>query len=44
MLDLQQFLRTYENEHIHIRKPVKLDQVGALVGQAEETIVFDHIH
>ena len=43
MLDLQQFLRTYEKEHIHIRKPVKLDQVGALVGQADETIVFDHI-
>ncbi len=43
MLDLQQFLRTYEKEHLHIRKPVKLDQVGALVGQADDTIVFDHI-
>ncbi len=43
MLDLQQFLRTYEKEHIHIRKPVKLDHVGALVGQADDTIVFDHI-
>ena len=43
MLDLQQFLRTYEKEHIHIRKPVKLDQVCALVGQADDTIVFDDI-
>lgn len=43
MLDLQQFLRTYQKEHIHIRKPVKLDQVGTLVGQADDTIVFDHI-
>ncbi len=43
MLDLQQFLRTYEKDHIHIRKPVKLDHVGALVGQADDTIVFDHI-
>ena len=43
MLDLHGFLKTHEREHLHIRKPVKLDQVGALVGQTQETIVFENI-
>ncbi|MDA2933936.1 UbiD family decarboxylase [Acidobacteria bacterium AH-259-D05] len=43
MLDLQGFLKTYQKEHLRIRKPVKLDQVGALVAQAQETIVFENI-
>ena len=43
MLDLHGFLKTHEKEHLHIRKPIKLDQVGALVGQASETIVFESI-
>ena len=43
MLDLQGFLKTHQKEHLHIKKPVKMDQIGALVGQASDTIVFDNI-
>ena len=42
-MDLHSFLEAYRGEHIHIRKPVKLEHVGALVAQANDTIVFDNI-
>jgi 2,5-furandicarboxylate decarboxylase 1 len=40
MLDLQGFLKEHQQAHIHVRKPVHLDAVGALVMQASDTIVF----
>ena len=43
MMSINTFLETYKDEHIHITKPVALDHVGALIAQAEETIVFDNI-
>ena len=42
MEDLNSFLEKFRDEHIRIRKSVKLDQVGALVGQADETVVFEN--
>lgn len=41
--DLHSFLETHQGEHIHIKKPVRLEQISALVAQAADTIVFDHI-
>ena len=43
MLSINTFLEKYKDEHIHITKPVALDDVGALIAQADETIVFDNI-
>ena len=42
-MDLHSFLEAHRSEHIHIKKPVKLEHVGALVAQANDTIVFDNI-
>jgi len=41
--DLQQFLRQHADNIIQIRKPVALDHVGALVGQAGDTIWFHQL-
>jgi UbiD family decarboxylase len=43
MQDLHSFLKTHEKELLHLRKPVHLDQIGALVAQAEETLVFENL-
>jgi 2,5-furandicarboxylate decarboxylase 1 len=43
MADLRSFLETHLGEFIHIEKPVKLEHVGALVAQADDTILFDNI-
>src|SRR5436190_5376970 len=43
MLDLHGFLDKYRAEHLHIRKAVELDAVGALAAQATDTIVFENL-
>jgi UbiD family decarboxylase len=43
MLDLQGFLETHRRELIRIRRPVRLDDVGALIAQAAETVVFENL-
>jgi UbiD family decarboxylase len=43
MLDLQAFLEAHRGEHLHVRKPVRLDHVGALTAQANDTIVFENL-
>lgn len=43
MLDLAGFLREHDSEVLKIRRPVPLDHVGALVGEATSTICFDHL-
>lgn len=43
MDDLNQFLGRYEAQHIHVRRPVELEQIGALTAQADDTIVFHDI-
>jgi 2,5-furandicarboxylate decarboxylase 1 len=43
MLDLQSFLEGHISEIIQIKRPVKLEHVGALVGQAEDTILIENI-
>jgi 2,5-furandicarboxylate decarboxylase 1 len=43
MLDLQGFLDAHWREHLHVRKAVRLRDVGALTAQASETIVFDDL-
>jgi 2,5-furandicarboxylate decarboxylase 1 len=43
MLDLQGFLETHRRAHLHVHKPVRLDDVGALVAQTQETIVFENL-
>jgi 2,5-furandicarboxylate decarboxylase 1 len=43
MLDLQGFLEAHRRELVHVRKPVRLDDVGALVAQARDTILFEHL-
>jgi hypothetical protein len=43
MLDLQGFLEAYRHEHSPIRKPVLLDDVGALTAQATDPIVFENL-
>ena len=42
-MDLNSFLESHRGEYIEIKKPVKLDHVGALIAQADDTIVFDEI-
>ena len=42
-MDLHSFLEAYKGQYIEIKKPVKLDHVGALIAQANDTIVFDQI-
>lgn len=42
-LDLQSFLKKHESEHIRVNKPVTLDKIGALVAQANDTIVFSNL-
>ena len=42
-MDLQSFLKAHKDEYIRIEKPVKLEHIGALVGQADDTIVFENI-
>jgi 2,5-furandicarboxylate decarboxylase 1 len=41
--DLASFLETHKAEHLHIQKQVKLDDVGALIGQSPQTIVFENL-
>ncbi len=43
MLDLQGFLKVHRRDLLHVRKPVRLDDVGALTAQAAETIVFENL-
>jgi 2,5-furandicarboxylate decarboxylase 1 len=43
MLDMNGFLKTHGSEITWIKKPVKLDHVGALIAQAANTIVFENI-
>ena len=42
-MDLRGFLEDHEGKYLRIKKPVKLDHIGALVAQADDTIVFDNI-
>lgn len=42
-MDLHSFLEVHEGEYVRIRKPVPIEHIGALVAQANETIVFDNI-
>jgi len=41
--DLHSFLQEHKGEFLEIRRPVRLDHVGALVGQARDTILFHEI-
>src|SRR5262249_40915487 len=43
MLDLQGFLEVHRREIGCVRRPVRLDEVGALTAQAAETIVFERL-
>jgi 2,5-furandicarboxylate decarboxylase 1 len=43
MMDLNAFLETHGDEFIRVRKPVRLEHVGALVAQAKDTILFENI-
>lgn len=43
MLDLATFLENHHNEILRVQKPVRLEHVGALVAQAQETIVFENL-
>jgi 2,5-furandicarboxylate decarboxylase 1 len=43
MLDLESFLKTHQDAILRIRKPVKLDHVGALTAQADTTILFENL-
>ena len=42
-MDLHGFLEKHRGTYLEIDRPVKLDHVGALVAQANDTIVFDHL-
>ncbi|TET89212.1 MAG: hypothetical protein E3J46_03700, partial [Desulfobacteraceae bacterium] len=42
-MDLHSFLEAHKGQYITIKKPVKLEHVGALIGQADDTIVFDNL-
>jgi 2,5-furandicarboxylate decarboxylase 1 len=42
-IDLHSFLDRFKGEIIEVRKKVKLEYIGALVAQAEDTIVFNQI-
>jgi UbiD family decarboxylase len=37
------FLGQHSDQHLHVRKTVELDKIGALTAQADETIVFHDI-
>jgi 2,5-furandicarboxylate decarboxylase 1 len=43
MIDMNGFLEAHRDEIIRVKKPVKLDHVGALIAQAGNTIVFENI-
>lgn len=43
MLTLQDFLKEHRADILHIEKPVPLEYVGALTGQAPDTIVFENL-
>ncbi len=43
MLDLQGFLEKHHDCHLQLRKPVRLDDVGALIAQTSETVVFENL-
>jgi len=43
MLDLHGFLAEHQRQHLHINKPVRLNDVGALSAQAGDTIVFENL-
>ena len=43
MIDLESFLDTHRNDHLHIEKPVPLDHIPALTAEAGQTIVFENI-
>ena len=42
-MDLHSFLEAFKGEIIEVKKKVKLEHIGALVAQAEDTVVFDQI-
>ncbi len=42
-MDINGFLETYKDQHIHITKSVPLEHVPALIAEADETIVFENI-
>ncbi len=42
-MNIEGFLEAHKDEHIHITKPVSLDDVPALTAEADETIVFDNV-
>jgi len=41
--DLASFLEAHKADHLHIKKPVKLEAVGALTAQSRQTIVFENL-
>lgn len=43
MMDLHAFLEAHRGEYLRIKKPVKLEQVGALIAQADDTVLFENI-
>jgi 3-polyprenyl-4-hydroxybenzoate decarboxylase len=43
MPDLKQFLEEHKNEHVRVSKPVKLEHIGALTAEANDSIVFENI-
>lgn len=43
MAGLAAFLTTHRDSVLHIRKPVELDRIGALVAQAGQTILFEQL-
>jgi UbiD family decarboxylase len=42
-MDLHSFLAQHKGEYLEINKPVKLDHVGALVAEHNDTIVFNQL-
>ena len=42
-MDLHGFLAQHKGEYLEIDKPVKLDHVGALVAEHNDTIVFNQL-
>jgi 2,5-furandicarboxylate decarboxylase 1 len=43
MMDLNTFLEAHGDEFVRVRKPVRLEHIGALVAQARDTILFENI-
>jgi len=37
------FLKAHQDGILHIQKPVKLEHIGALLGQPDETILFENL-